>query len=114
MGVEQTMSCEAPFDLNVFGVFGHMHKQGKHIEVSRGATPGAEVLYSTPWIFDQQPTVLKSFTVKKGEKIHIRCTWDNTTDNLIKYGESTNDEMCSFVWYYTPYEHLDGCLKTPA
>lgn len=113
MDVEQVMSCDVPFDMNVFGVFGHMHKQGKSIELSRGATPGAEILYSTAWNFDQQPTVLKSISIKKGDKVHIRCKWDNATDSPIKYGESTLDEMCSFVWYYTPYEHLDGCLKNP-
>ncbi len=111
--VEEVMTCTLPFDMDVFGVFGHMHTQGKSIEVSRGATPGAEVLYSTAWSFDQQPTVPKSFKGRKGDTIHIRCKWDNTTDVSIKYGESTIDEMCAFVWYYTPYEKLDGCVKMP-
>ncbi|MGZ3422515.1 MAG: monooxygenase [Polyangiales bacterium] len=112
-GVEQSMDCTAPFDMDVFAVFGHMHTLGKHIEVSRGPTAGAEVLYSSAWNFDQQPTTPLSFHVKKGDSVHLRCQWDNPTDTLVKYGESTHDEMCSFVWYYTPYEQLDGCLKTP-
>jgi hypothetical protein len=111
--VEAEMSCPAPFDMDVFGVFGHMHTLGKHIEVSRGATPGAEVLYSTPWIFDQQPTTPVALKIKKGDQLHIKCRWDNTLDKVVTYGESTGDEMCSFVFYYTPYARLDGCLKTP-
>lgn len=113
MDVERVMTCTLPFDMNVFGVFGHMHTKGKHIEVSRGATPGAEILYATPWVFDQQPTVLKSFQAKKGDTVHIRCKWDNPSELPVKYGESTNDEMCSFVFYYAPYEKLEGCLKMP-
>jgi hypothetical protein len=110
---ERTMTCKVEKDMDVFAIMGHLHTRGKHIEVSRGATPGAEVLYSTTWNFDIQPTTPIKLSIKKGDNIHLRCKWDNETDKVIKYGESTYDEMCAFVWYYTPYDGLDGCIHMP-
>jgi hypothetical protein len=99
--------------MDVFAVFGHMHTHGKHIEASRGAKPGDEILYEADWLFDDQPTIPANFHVKSTDDIHIRCWYDNATANMLTYGENTSDEMCSFVFYYTPYEALDGCVVTP-
>lgn len=110
---EQSMSCPVDKDMDVFAIMGHMHTRGSYIQVSRGAAPGAEVLYESKWNFDVQPTTPLVLKIKKGDNIHLRCKWANDSDKLIKYGESTYDEMCAFVWYYTPYEALDGCIKSP-
>jgi hypothetical protein len=113
-GVAQGMSCpNVGVDMDVFAVFGHMHQHGKTIQVTRGAAPGAEVLYQDGWNFDNQPTVPKSFHVSAKDTINIGCTYDNDGDADLHYGESTANEMCSFAFYYTPYEALDGCLKAP-
>lgn len=111
--VVQTMSCpNVDVDMDVFAVFGHMHQLGKHIEVSRGAQPGDELLFEEGWNFDNQPTVPKSFHISKTDTVHVRCTYDNPSDADFAYGESTFDEMCSFVFYYTPYTSLNGCVQS--
>jgi hypothetical protein len=111
---EQAMSCPAVGrEMNVFAVFGHMHTLGKHIEASRGASPGDEILYEADWLFDDQPTIPANFQIKPTDNIHIRCWYDNPTTHTLTYGENTSDEMCSFVFYYTPYEALDGCVSVP-
>jgi hypothetical protein len=113
--VEQVLSCpDVGVDMDVFAVFGHMHTLGRHIEVSRGAQPGEEILYKADWVFDEQPTTPAQFNVAPTDDIHIRCRYDNPTDNMIGYGESTYDEMCSFVFYYTPYVGLNGCVANPS
>ena len=99
-------------DMDVFAVFGHMHQRGKKIEVSRGANPGDEVLYSAEWSFQDQPTVPAKFHVSKTDTIHVRCWYDNPDNYEVNYGEKTANEMCSFVFYYTPFKSLFGCLKT--
>lgn len=112
--VAQAMSCpNVGVDMDVFAVFGHMHQHGKSIHVTRGAAPGAEMLFQEGWNFDNQPTVPKSFHVSKTDTINIGCTYDNTGDTSLAYGESTANEMCSFVFYYTPYESLNGCVNVP-
>ncbi len=108
--IDTTMTCVADKALHVFGVFGHMHKLGRHLRLSQAAS-GA-VLYDRAWTFDTQPIVMATFDVANGETLTLDCTHDNPGDMPIAYGESTNDEMCSAVLYYTPYEGLDGCVET--
>lgn len=105
------MSCNASKDLDVFAVLGHMHKQGVHLDVSRGATAGAEMLYEEAWKFEEQPVTLKSFHVNKGDNLHLRCTHKNDGNAPLLYGESSDTEMCSFVMYYAPATGLDGCIS---
>jgi hypothetical protein len=40
----------------------------------------------------------------------MTCHYDNHTDADVKYGESSDDEMCFFVMFYYPYTGLDGCI----
>ncbi|MEZ4310146.1 MAG: hypothetical protein R3F14_19060, partial [Polyangiaceae bacterium] len=112
--VVQEQTC-APVgrEMDVFAVFGHMHQRGKKVEISRGDTPGEEVLYSAEWEFQDQPTAPASFHVSKDDSIHVRCWYDNPDKYDVHYGEKTADEMCTFVFYYTPFTSLFGCLKSP-
>lgn len=106
-----SMMCPASKDLEVFAVLGHMHKQGVHLDFSRGATAGSEMLYEESWKFEEQPVTLKSFRVNKGDNLHLRCTHENASDKTLTYGESSDTEMCSFVMYYAPATTLDGCIS---
>jgi hypothetical protein len=90
-----------------------MHTLGRQIQFSRGATPGAEVLYDAMWEFEDQPTVPLDFQIKKDEPMHVRCWFDNPGATEVTYGENTSTEMCAFVLYYTPYTVINGCIKTP-
>jgi len=105
------MSCIASKDLQVFAVLGHMHKQGLKLDVSRGAVAGADMLYEEDWKFEEQPVTPLAMQVKKGDNLHLRCTHKNTTNNPVVYGESSDNEMCSFVLFYAPATTLDGCIN---
>jgi hypothetical protein len=105
------MSCMASKDLAVFAVMGHMHKQGVHLDLSRGATAGAEMMYDEDWRFEEQPITPLTMSVHKGDNLHLRCTHKNTGTKPLIYGESSDTEMCSFVMYYAPATMLDGCIS---
>jgi len=105
------MSCKANRDLNVFAVLGHMHKHGLKLDVSRGATAGADMLYEEQWSFEEQPVTPKTMLIKQGENMHLRCTHRNDGNSPVVYGESSDTEMCSFVMFYAPAVALDGCIK---
>jgi hypothetical protein len=105
---DETMDCTTSKPLNVFAVFGHMHQLGTHIELSENGGP---MLFSENWNFNDQPTVAKSFQLNAGDSVHLHCQYDNTTSQAVSYGESSFNEMCAFVLYYTPYHGLDGCQK---
>ncbi|HEY5928287.1 MAG TPA: hypothetical protein VIV11_41650 [Kofleriaceae bacterium] len=109
--MKSEMSCTVSRDLEVFAVMGHMHKFGVHIDLSRGATAGEEMLYQTSWDFETQPVTPMKFRVNLGDKLHLRCTHKNDTATAVPYGESSDTEMCSFVMYHAPSTALDGCIS---
>lgn len=104
---ETKMDCKVTKSMDVFAVFGHMHKTGQHISVNRGS----ETIYDSDWKFDIQPTTQKSMTVSPNDTLSLHCFYANSTAAAIKYGESSNTEMCAFVLYYTPFDGLDGCVQ---
>jgi hypothetical protein len=44
------------------------------------------------------------------DQIEVTCHWNNPTNAPVTYGESSDNEMCYFVTFYYPYDHLDGCI----
>jgi hypothetical protein len=105
------MNCVVDNDLNVFAVLGHMHKHGVHLDVSRGVTAGAEMLYEEDWNFDTQPVTPISFKVKQQDNVFLRCTHRNDGDVPISYGESSDTEMCALIMYYAPVTTSIGCTQ---
>ena len=106
------MNCTPDHDLDVFAVLGHMHKRGKTLDVSRGASAGADMLFEESWNFEEQPLTPVTMHVTAGDQLHLRCTHANNTSAQVGYGESSDDEMCSFVFYYAPASfQLDGCIQ---
>jgi hypothetical protein len=105
------MSCVVDADLDVFAVLGHMHKRGVHLDLSRGATAGAEMLFQQDWNFDTQPVTPLKLQVKQGDNIFLRCTHKNESDFPIVYGESSDNEMCILVLYYAPKAMPRPCIN---
>ena len=104
---EAKMDCKVTKAMDVFAVLGHMHKTGEHITVMRGT----ETLYDADWTFDSQPTTPKTIKVAPNDTLSLHCFYANHGSSELKYGESSNDEMCAFVLYYTPFDGLDGCVQ---
>ena len=107
-GFQQSMSCKTGKPLDVFAYFGHMHRIGTHMTLTRN---GSEMLVDQGWNFDVQPTTLKNMTISPTDNLKLTCTYTNTSAKAVVYGESTYNEMCAFVFYYTKYSGLDGCVQ---
>ena len=57
-------------------------------------------LFSPPLAFDQGASTGFAY----------ECQWQNTTDQMVTFGESFNDEMC-FLWhYYYPSQGFQVCI----
>lgn len=105
------MSCVMDQEVDVFAALGHMHKHGLHLDVSRGAVAGAEMLYQEDWNFDAQPITPVSFKLKPSDDLFLRCSYRNDGDTPLVYGESSDNEMCVLVLYYAPASTAQGCVK---
>ena len=109
--VRSTMQCMPGRDMDVFAVLGHMHTYGSRLEVWRGEADTGSLLFDQAWTFADQPTTPVGFHIGADDMVTLRCTHDNPSDVLVPYGESSTQEMCSFIFYYTPFDFVDGCIQ---
>ncbi len=87
----------------IFAIMPHMHKIGRqlHVEVERADGAQACLTEVTDWDFEWQQFYALEETdlvVRGGDKIHYRCTFDNSQGaQPVAFGEGTEDEMCLVV-----------------
>ncbi len=97
-------------DIHVLAIIPHMHKLGVHAFMS--ITHGLEerVVLDLPYHFDDQRVhPVNDVVIQSGDVVKTRCTWENTTDQFVDYGMSSDKEMCANFAIYWP---MDGffCL----
>jgi hypothetical protein len=110
VGIGHEMSCSPSRAMNVFAVLGHMHKQGRELALWRAPN---QMLYQAAWNFDQQPVTPLPLRIEASDSLKFRCLHDNPNGQPIVYGESSDQEMCALILYYTPFESLAGCIQLP-
>jgi hypothetical protein len=89
--------------IHVFALSQHMHKLGTHMKstIDR-ASP--LVLQDEPYNFEEQKFHLVDPHVQlmPNDTLKTECTYDNTTGSTVRFGESSDDEMCFTDLFYYP------------
>jgi len=101
------VSCNADQTLHAFAAFPHMHKLGTKLELTANGQSAYKI---DPWVFGNQPMDPISLDITQGEPLSATCHWNNTTGQDVKFGESTNDEMCFMVLFAYPLSEPGGCV----
>lgn len=101
--------------VNVFALTGHTHKLGTDVDVSTAhdrTDPGTVVYNPTPFSWSEPETVYHrpAFTIPEG--FRFTCKYKNTTGQRVRFGESTNEEMCFFWAYYYPSHGAKVCAHS--
>ncbi len=97
-----------PSGVSVFGLTGHTHALGTNVEIqkSNARTAAGESVYPPPGQpFDWAEAPVAYFSPPlafSGDGFRFRCSWNNTTEAAVTFGESANKEMCFFWAYYYP------------
>lgn len=81
----------------------HMHQTGvgaKFEIIRKNGT--VEMLDDTPFNWEDQSIKPIMAVVNPGDKIKTTCIYNNTTGRTIRFGESTEDEMCFNFSRYIP------------
>jgi hypothetical protein len=106
------VSCTPQKEMHVFGVLPHMHKLGTKIELQRTPAGGEQSMFYKvdPWTFGDQPLDMLTATITPGDQLDLTCSYANPSDKAVPYGESSDQEMCFFLLFYYPYDHIDGCV----
>ena len=91
-----TFENSFPVDLDIWGVFPHMHQLGSAFSMSLGD----ECLVEGDYDFDNQLTYMftEPASFPSGDEVSFECTWDNSGEDAIetRVGERTDEEMCFF------------------
>jgi hypothetical protein len=100
-----------------FAMTGHEHQLGTNVQVALSANdadPG-KMIYDVPnWSWSEPKTEFfdTPFTVPEDGGFNFTCSWNNTTDKQVTFGESANNEMCFFWAYYYPSKGALVCFHT--
>lgn len=107
--------CTPTEDIQAFATLAHLHKLGAalHFEVEQDDGTMKEVVNRDPYSFDNQFIDPTPISVPKGRKTKVTCTYQNTTDKQVTFGESSLDEMCYLVGYIRGKEGAFGCSDRP-
>lgn len=90
--------------VQLFALSQHMHKLGRHLKstIRRGGQD--IVLQDVPYDFEHQGFQLVQPTVelRPGDVLTTSCTYDNATGATVRFGDSSDDEMCFTDLFYYP------------
>jgi hypothetical protein len=100
-----------------FAITGHEHQYGTNVVASVATgkgDPGTPVYNVSDWLWSEPATVASNppFTIPSGGGFNFSCSWNNTSDNQVSFGESATDEMCFFWAYYYPSIGSKVCMHT--
>lgn len=115
--LEVEVPCEITDDLNVIYMLGHTHEWGTRFTMTLEDAGKVTSLYDEPGGINLQfhpPTIQfppeTPLVLKKGQKVKVKCSWDNTTDHDLKFPE----EMCASLMFYYPARGFLTCTEADA
>lgn len=98
--------CTMPAGVNqqLFALWPHMHQYATHqkVELVHGAT--TSTLLDSAFAFDEQGYYPKAppVAVAGGDRVRVACTYTNTSNTTITFGDSSTKEMCFTGLYLYP------------
>jgi hypothetical protein len=100
--------CTFTKDAKLFAYWPHMHQYATHQKVTLTTGGVASVLHDEPYDFEHQlhypldPTI----AVKAGDSVRVDCTYTNTSTSRLRWGDSSNEEMCFAGLYRYPKQAI--------
>ncbi len=96
--------------IHVFALSQHMHKLGTRMKsvVTRTGSPDI-VLQDIAYDFEQQSfhQLAPHVQLLPGDTLRTECTFNNTTGVPVRFGDSSDDEMCFTDLFYYPAQGAD-------
>jgi hypothetical protein len=88
--------------IHIIGFEPHMHRIGQHMTTRVNHTDGkSEIIFDQPFTFGYETHYFKNYDLQPGETLTTSCSFNNTNDYGVPFGQSTDNEMCyqfTFAW----------------
>jgi len=99
---------------NIFAITGHTHRFGTDMQVRVGMKNGPlESVYAPePFLWSEPETTRHDpgFGIPVGGGFDFECSYVNTSNESVGFGESAKEEMCFFWAYYYPSQGSKVCI----
>jgi hypothetical protein len=103
------MGSQGSDPIHILYSWPHMHTLGTHMtSIVTRAAGGQETLWDGDFSFNFQVLHDTPLMLLPGDTIATTCTYQNTTDNTVMFGQSTQQEMCFNFTYAWPAHALDN------
>ncbi|HVV84521.1 MAG TPA: hypothetical protein VHE35_15740 [Kofleriaceae bacterium] len=103
--------CTLPSGVNqqLFALWPHMHQYATHQKVALVHGANTSTLLDSPYSFFEQKYYVQQppVTVVGGDRIQVACTYTNTSDTTVTFGDSSTKEMCFTGMYLYPARGAD-------
>lgn len=101
----------------IFAITGHTHHFGTDMQVRTAPAkdgPFTSVYKPVPFEWNEPITTTHKpeFMIPSGGGFEFECSYMNTSNQQVGFGESANDEMCFFWAYYYPSQGSKVCVHT--
>jgi hypothetical protein len=103
--------CQLTGDQSAYALFPHMHQLGTHLKTTIVAGGVTNVLHDGAYQFNEQLQLPLDpiLNLHAGDTITTDCTYENTTDKTVGFGESSDTEMCFSVLFRYPKQGSGVC-----
>lgn len=91
----------------------HQHRLGTDAQVWASTQPGdmsTPIANDLDWSNPSWNLIAPQFDFDGTSGLTFQCSWTNTTDETVGFGELAEDEMCFVGGYYYPATKLDLCI----
>jgi hypothetical protein len=106
-------TCQVATDQNVFNLFPHMHQKGIHIKTTVTMSGEPMVIHDGDYQFTEQYQIpVGPLALHAGDAITTECTYQNDTNQTVKFGESSDTEMCFSILFRYPRGKSAFCAGT--
>jgi hypothetical protein len=101
------MNASEPIHIVAF--WPHMHQLGTSMQAIVNHKDGTkEKIFDKPFDFNNQVHYFQPYDLAAGDTLTTNCTFNNTTDRGIPFGESSDSEMCYLFTFAWPAHALEN------
>ena len=103
--------CVFNEDVEVLFLAAHQHGLGTEFTIAPfdGETVGEVFFTNDDWHTPKITQYTPPMVVPAGQGFEWTCTWKNTTDEMVVYGNESTDEMCNMSVVHTPFSMTAAC-----
>jgi hypothetical protein len=99
--------------IHILGFWPHMHQLGTRMQATINRVNGTqETIFDKKFDFNYQVHYMQRHELMPGDTLTATCTFNNTTDMGVPFGESTDTEMCYNFTFAYPAHALENHIPS--